>query len=89
MILREGVFQVDKAGASKGDRKEAAVCRDAGGRGQETKKKPPTFVLDDHLDDTVEQAKSPKPPSAEEFKSMLSEGLTNVTKKEQLDQMMT
>ena len=55
----------------------------------ETIVQPPTFVLDDHLDDTVEQAKSPKPPSAEEFKSMLSEGLTNVTKKEQLDQMMT
>ena len=35
------------------------------------------------------EAKSPKPPTAEEFKAMLQEGLANVAKKEQLDQMMT
>ena len=32
--------------------------------------------------------RSPKPPSAEEFKAMLREGLANVAKKEQLDRMM-
>ena len=34
------------------------------------------------------EQKSPKPPSAEEFKAMLREGLANVAKKEQLDRMM-
>ena len=32
--------------------------------------------------------RSPKPPSAEEFKAMLKDGLANVAKKEQLDRMM-
>ena len=32
--------------------------------------------------------RSPKPPSAEEFKLMLREGLANLAKKEQLDTMM-
>ena len=35
-----------------------------------------------------EQAKSPKPPTAQEFKAMLREGLANVAKKEQVEQMM-
>ena len=34
-------------------------------------------------------ARSPKPPSAEEFKAILREGLANVAKKEQVDVMLT
>ena len=55
----------------------------------------PVFVIGDEegevtqeIDMPGETQKSPKPPSAEEFKSMLREGLANVAKKEQLDQMM-
>ena len=36
----------------------------------------------------AESGKSPKAPSAEEFKAMLWDGLANIVKKEQLDQMM-
>ena len=35
-----------------------------------------------------DDTKSPKPPSAEEFKLMLREGLANVARNKQLDQMM-
>ena len=39
-------------------------------------------------DRAPDAARSPKPPTAEEFKSMLREGLANVAKKDQIDVMM-
>ena len=51
----------------------------------------PVFDLEEDMAENQTQGrsqKSPKPPSAEEFKAMLREGLANVAKKEQLDQMM-
>ena len=36
-----------------------------------------------------EERRSPKPPTAEEFRAMLRDGLANVAKKDQLDLMMT
>ena len=52
---------------------------------------PPVFVVEEDSSENMaseQSARSPKPPSAEEFKAMLRDGLANVAKKEQLDQMM-
>ena len=51
---------------------------------------PPVFCIDDPtMASQGDTQRSPKPPSADEFKAMLREGLANVAKKEQLDVMMT
>ena len=54
---------------------------------------PPVFIVEEQSPQDMASAsgtdRSPKPPFAEEFKTMLREGLANVAKKEQLDQMMT
>ena len=49
---------------------------------------PPVFVIEEDSDSSSNMPGSPKPPTADEFKSMLREGLSNVAKKEHLDQMM-
>ena len=50
---------------------------------------PPVFVIEeDSLEMATNKSPSSKPPSAEEFKAMLRDGLANVAKKEQLDVMM-
>lgn len=52
---------------------------------------PPVFVIEEDDSPAVRMAtngSSKPPPSAEEFKMMLRDGLANVAKKEQLDQMM-
>ena len=58
--------------------------------GRLTQETPPVFVIEEETDDMASSSvsKSPKPPTAEEFKAMLREGLANVAKKEQIDQMM-
>ena len=60
-------------------------------RTRQSQGSPPVFVIEEDAGDGMAEAsnKSPKPPSAEEFKAMLREGLANVAKKEQLDVMMT
>ena len=53
---------------------------------------PPVFDIQDSPAENMasnETHRSPKPPTAEEFKAMLRDGLANVAKKEQLDIMMT
>ena len=67
--------------------------RSAGQKPLKSGSTPPVFVVEeDQPDNNMEaptQAKSPKPPSAEEFRAMLRDGLANVAKREQVEQMMT
>ena len=77
-----------------GKRSRPATAPTSAGR-KSRKSSPPVFIVDPEEDQTImptsnnDSARSPKPPSAEEFKAMLREGLANVAKKEQLDVMMT
>ena len=57
-------------------------------RPRKPENQPPQPAFDVEEEEGYDMAASPKPPSAEEFKTMLREGLANVAKKEQLDQMM-
>ena len=54
---------------------------------------PPVFVGEEDLNETMgtdnaTQGRRPKPSSAEDIKNLLKEGLTNVAKKDQIDQMV-